>query len=299
MSFYHTPVMLEESITGLNVQPEGIYVDCTFGGGGHAQAILSELGKGRLIAFDQDEASQKNRLDDERFLLLRQNFRYLKNNLEYLGIPHVDGILADLGVSSYHFNDDPRGFSFRTDTALDMRMNEGGEKTAADVLNKYSAKNLEQVFRDYAEIRHPERLAGLIIRARERGRIRTTGDLVELLKPMLRGGKSNKFLARIFQALRMEVNEEMDALREMLEQTPVLLRRGGRLVVISYHSLEDRMVKYFMKTGYALSRPVEESLSEEQPPLRMITRKVITPSDEEITVNPRARSAKLRIAERI
>lgn len=299
MSFYHTPVLLEESIAGLNIQPDGIYVDCTFGGGGHAKVILSKLEQGRLIAFDQDEISQANRLDDERFLLLQQNFRYLKNNLKYLGILQVDGILADLGVSSYHFNDSPRGFSFRTDTALDMRMNEGREKTAADIVNRYSAKDLEQVFKDYAEIRHPERLAGMIIRARENGRIRTTGDLVEILKPMMRGGKSNKFLARIFQALRIEVNEELDALRKMLEQTSVLLRRRGRLVVISYHSLEDRIVKYFMKTGSVSLHPVGESLSEEHPPLKMITRKVITPSEEEITANPRARSAKLRVAERI
>ena len=299
MSPYHTPVLLEESIAGLNIRPDGIYVDLTFGGGGHTRAILSKLDKGRVIAFDQDEACLDNAPDDKRFVFLQQNFRFLKNNLRYLGILQVDGILADLGVSSHHFDDGERGFSFRAEAELDMRMNKRNKKTAADVLNRYSEAELERVFREFAEIRYPGRLVVLILRAREKRRIRTTGDLLEVLKPMTRGRKSNKFLARIFQALRIEVNEEMDALREMLEQTPGVTARGGRLVVISYHSLEDRMIKTFMKTGSTI--PVEEvnPFGPSQPPFKMVNKKVIVPTETEISRNSRSRSAKLRIAERI
>ncbi len=299
MSSYHIPVLLEESISGLNIRPDGIYVDLTFGGGGHARAILSKLNTGRLIAFDQDESSMANKPEDDRLLVLHQNFRFLKNNLRYLEISQVDGILADLGVSSHHFDMEERGFSFRVDAELDMRMNKNREKTAADILNSYTGPELERVFRDYAEIRHPERLVGMILRGREIHVIRTTGDLLDILKPMTRGGRSKKFLARIFQALRIEVNEELDALREMLEQTPEVTARGGRLVVISYHSLEDRMVKTFMKTGFTSFKEDENPLVRHQPPFRMVNKKVITPATDELIRNPRSRSAKLRIAERI
>ncbi len=299
MSPYHIPVMEEESIAGLNIAPDGIYVDLTFGGGGHSRAILSRLVQGRLIAFDQDEESLGNRLDDKRFLLLQQNFRFLKYNLRYLGIAQVDGILADLGVSSHHFDEGGRGFTYLEDAVLDMRMNRARDTTAADILNSYTPGELEKLFREYAEIKHPERLVELLVRAREAASLRTVGDLLEALRPMLRKGPANRFLARLFQALRIEVNEEMDALKEMLIQVPQVLRQGGRLVVISYHSLEDRLVKQFIRSG--TFEPVEESdpLGRTQPPLRAVNRKVITPAPEEIARNPRARSAKMRIAEKI
>ncbi|HHJ11089.1 MAG TPA: 16S rRNA (cytosine(1402)-N(4))-methyltransferase RsmH [Bacteroidetes bacterium] len=299
MSPYHTPVLLEESIAGLNIRPDGIYVDLTFGGGGHTRAILSKLDKGRVIAFDQDEACLDNAPDDKRFVFLQQNFRFLKNNLRYLGIQQVDGILADLGVSSHHFDYGERGFSFRADAELDMRMNKRKRKTAEEVLNRYTALKLERVFRDYAEIRHPGRLVELILEARENRMIRTTSDLIEILKPMTHRGKTNKFLARIFQALRIEVNEEIEALKEMLEQTPEVTVRGGRLVVISYHSLEDRIVKTFMKTGFVTLREEDDPFGQNQTPFRMVNKKVITPTPGEVARNPRSRSAKLRIAERI
>lgn len=299
MNSYHTPVLLKESISGLNIKPDGIYLDVTYGGGGHARAILSLLERGRLIAFDQDEASQQSRIDDDRLTLLLQNFRYLKNNLKYLGITQVDGILADLGVSSYQFDNYRRGFTYRVDTELDMRMNRKKRLSAREVLNRYSAKELTRVFQQYAEIRHPDRLVSLIIKAREKREIKTTGDLVNVLKLILKGGRYNKFLSRIFQALRIEVNEEIESLGEMLKQTPEVIRKGGRLVVISYHSLEDRMVKHFMKTGSFLPGTPEESIYGRKTSFRMVNRRVIIPGPEEIAANPRSRSAKLRIAELI
>ncbi len=299
MSSYHIPVMVGESVAGLNISPEGIYVDLTFGGGGHSRAILSKLKGGRLIAFDQDAESLKNRLDDKRFLLLQQNFRFLKYNLKYLGIGEVDGILADLGVSSHHFDEGGRGFTYRADAVLDMRMNREQELTAADILNSYTPAELERLFREYAEIKHPERLVSLLVRARETAPFRTAGDLLAALRPMTKGGPANRFLSRLFQALRIEVNGEMESLKEMLMQVPQVLRKGGRLVVISYHSLEDRLVKQFIRTGSF--GPAEETgpVEREQPPLRAVNRKVITPAAEETGKNPRARSAKLRIAEKI
>ncbi len=299
MSSYHIPVLLEESIAGLNIRPDGTYVDLTFGGGGHTRAILSKLDRGRVIAFDQDEASLKNAPEDHRLILLQQNFRFLKNNLRYLEILQVDGILADLGVSSHHLDQGARGFSFRESADLDMRMNKRQKKTAADILNRYPAAELERVFRDYAEIRHPRRLVELILRAREQREIRKTGELTAVLKPMMGERISHKFLARVFQALRIEVNEEMEALREMLEQTPEVTAPGARLVVISYHSLEDRMVKTFMKTGSVNPPEEDHPFERRQPPFRMISKKVITPPAGEIARNPRSRSARLRIAERI
>ncbi len=296
---YHTPVLLKESVSGLNIVPEGVYVDLTFGGGGHSMAILSQLGRGRLVAFDQDEESLENRLDDKRFLLLRQNFRFLKYNLRYLGIREVDGVLADLGVSSHHFDEGARGFTYRADAVLDMRMNRAREMTAADILNAYTPDRLEQLFREYAEIGHPGRLVGLLVRAREAKPFRTVEDLLTALRPMTKGGPANRFLSRIFQALRIEVNEEMEALKEMLIQVPQVLRKGGRLVVISYHSLEDRLVKQFIRTGRFDGGEETGPFAGEEPLLRAVNRKVITPAPEETGKNPRARSAKLRIAEKI
>ncbi len=297
MSSYHIPVMPEECLSGLQISPGGIYVDLTFGGGGHSRVILSRLDQGRLIAFDQDEESLKNRLDDKRFLLLRQNFRFLKYNLKYLGICEVDGILANLGVSSHHFDEGTRGFTYRSDAVLDMRMNRERKITAADVLNGYSPGGLERLFREYAEIKHPGRLVSYLVRAREAKPFRTVGDLLEALRPMTGRGPANRFLSRIFQALRIEVNEEMEALKEMLLQVPQVLRQGGRLVVISYHSLEDRLVKQFIRNGKFETE--EDPFAREEPPLKAVNRKVITPSPEELRENPRARSAKLRIAEKL
>ncbi len=298
MSSYHIPVLLEESVEGLQVDPSGVYVDLTFGGGGHARAILSRLKEGRLIAFDKDEAATENRIDDERFVLLQQDFRFLKYNLRYLGIEKVDGILADLGVSSHHFDDASRGFTYREDGPLDMRMNRSVRLTAADVLNGYTPEELERIFREYADVRHPRRLVERIVAFREGRPFRTAGDLQEALRSFLRGGAGNKFLSRIFQALRIEVNGEMEALREMLQQVPQVLRPGGRLVVIAYHSLEDRLVKHFIRTGH-FKEEETDPFSTEKPPLRPVNKKVIVPSDEEVRRNPRARSARMRIAERI
>jgi 16S rRNA (cytosine1402-N4)-methyltransferase len=291
--------MLEECLRGLNISPGGVYVDLTFGGGGHSRAILSELDQGRLIAFDQDEESRKNRLDDKRFLLLQQNFRFLKYNLKYLGIREVDGILADLGVSSHHLDAEGRGFTYRSDAVLDMRMNREQKMTAADVLNDYPPGELERLFREYAEIKHPGRLVTFVVRAREERPFRTVSDLLEALRPMTGRGTSSRFLSRIFQALRIEVNEEMEALKEMLLQVPEVLRPGGRLVVISYHSLEDRLVKQFIRQGSFGTEEEPDLMGRRTPPLKAVNRKVITPAPEEIRKNPRARSAKLRIAEKI
>ncbi len=297
MTSYHIPVMLEESVEGLCVKPSGVYVDLTFGGGGHARAILERLNDGMLIAFDKDEAARANRIDDDRFIFLQQDFRFLKYNLKYLGIDEVDGILADLGVSSHHFDDGARGFTYREDVPLDMRMNRALVVTAADLLNERSPEELGRIFREYADIRHPRRLVELLVRHREARPFRTAGDVKEALRPLLRGGNANSFLSRIFQALRIEVNGEMEALREMLRQVPRVLRPGGRLVVIAYHSLEDRLVKQFIRTGH-FGEKEENPFGNEEPPLRPVNKKVITPSDEEVRNNPRARSARMRIAEK-
>lgn len=298
---YHVPVMLEESVEGLAIKEDGIYVDVTFGGGGHSREILKRMDcGGRLYGFDQDVDAEQNALDDPRFVFVRSNFRYLYNFMRYYGVcGEVDGILADLGVSSHHFDDKDRGFSFRFDGALDMRMNTRAARTAADIVNTYTEEALADVFRLYGELKQANRLASLIVTAREGKKIETIGDFLELVKPLVGKDKEKKFLAQAFQALRIEVNDEMRALKEMLEQTLQVLKPGGRLVVITYHSLEDRLVKNFLKTGNFEGKSEQDFFGNIKTPFRMVNNKVIVPSEEEIERNPRSRSAKLRIAEKL
>lgn len=296
---YHVPVLLKESVDGMNIQPDGTYVDVTFGGAGHSREILSRLGEGgRLLGFDQDEDAERNIVNDPHFIFVRSNFRYLQNFLRYHDIEQVDAILADLGVSSHHFDDSERGFSFRFDGALDMRMNARAGQTAADIVNNYTEEALADVFYLYGELKVARRLASLIVRTRENKKIETIGDFLELVKPFTGKDKEKKFLAQAFQALRIEVNDEMCALKEMLQQTLQVLKPGGRLVVITYHSLEDRLVKNFLKTGNFEGKSEQDFFGNVQTPFRMVNNKVIVPSDEEIERNPRSRSAKLRIAEK-
>ncbi len=298
---YHVPVMLQESVEGLAVKECGIYVDVTFGGGGHSREILKRMDcGGKLYGFDQDVDAEQNALNDPRFVFVRSNFRYLYNFMRYYGVcGEVDGILADLGVSSHHFDDKDRGFSFRFDGALDMRMNTRAARTAADVVNTYTEEALADVFRLYGELKPSNRLASLIVAAREGKKIETIGDFLELVKPLVGKDKEKKFLAQAFQALRIEVNDEMRALREMLVQTLQVLKPGGRLVVITYHSLEDRLVKNFLKTGNFEGKSEQDFFGNIKTPFRMVNNKVIVPSGEEIERNPRSRSAKLRIAEKL
>lgn len=296
---YHVPVLLKESVDGMNIQPDGTYVDVTFGGAGHSREILSRLGEGgRLLGFDQDEDAERNIVNDPHFIFVRSNFRYLQNFLRYHDIEQVDAILADLGVSSHHFDDSERGFSFRFDGALDMRMNTRAGQTAADIVNNYTEEALADVFYLYGELKVARRLASLIVRTRENKKIETIGDFLELVKPFTGKDKEKKFLAQAFQALRIEVNDEMRALKEMLQQTLQVLKPGGRLVVITYHSLEDRLVKNFLKTGNFEGKSEQDFFGNVQTPFRMVNNKVIVPSDGEIERNPRSRSAKLRIAEK-
>ena len=297
---YHVPVMLDESVKGLNIQEGGIYVDVTFGGGGHSREILKRMDSdSELYGFDQDADAEHNIPDDPRFVFVRSNFRYLYNFMRYHGVDgEVDGLLADLGVSSHHFDDKDRGFSFRFDGALDMRMNTRAGQTAADIVNTYTEEALADVFYLYGELKVARRLASLIVRARENKKIETIGDFLELVKPFTGQDKEKKFLAQAFQALRIEVNDEMRALKEMLQQTLQVLKPGGRLVVITYHSLEDRLVKNFLKTGNFEGKSEQDFFGNVQTPFRMVNNKVIVPSDEEIERNPRSRSAKLRIAEK-
>jgi 16S rRNA (cytosine1402-N4)-methyltransferase len=296
--FYHIPALLKESIEGLNIREGGVYVDATFGGGGHSRSILERLGRdGRLYGFDQDADAGRNIIDDKRFTFVRSNFRYISNFLRFYKEFEIDGIIADLGVSSHHFDDEERGFSFRFDGELDMRMNRQAEKTAADVLNTYSDKQLSEVFRSYGELKNADTIAFHILRQREKKPLRTTSDLLEVLKPLCRREKEKKTLAQAFQALRIEVNDEMSALCDLLSQAGKLLRTGGRLAVISYHSLEDRLVKNFMKTGNFNGR-VEQDVFGNVNPLFRPAGKMTVPTEEETLSNPRARSAKLRIAEK-
>ncbi len=298
---YHVPVMLEESMDGLAIQKGGVYVDVTFGGGGHSREILRRMGRsGKLYGFDQDADAENNIPDDPRFVFVRSNFRYLYNFMRYHGVNDgVDGLLADLGVSSHHFDDRDRGFSFRFDGVLDMRMNAREGRTAADIINTYTEDNLADVFRLYGELKVARRLASLIVSSREARRIETIGDFLELAKPLAGKDKEKKFLAQAFQALRIEVNDEMCALKDMLGQTLRVLKPGGRLVVITYHSLEDRLVKNFLKTGNFEGKSEQDFFGNIRSPFRMVNTKVVVPSDEEIERNPRSRSAKLRIAEKI
>ncbi len=298
-NIYHIPALLNESIDGLNINPSGVYVDVTFGGGGHSKEILSRLNdKGRLFSFDQDSDAIQNAFGDERFTFIRSNFRYLKNFLSFYGIDSVDGIIADLGVSFHHFDSPERGFSFRSDANLDMRMNTRALKTAKAVLNDYTEDKLADVFYLYGELRNARKIASLIVKARKKQSIDTTTAFTEVLKPLLPREKDNKILAQVYQALRIEVNDELIALEEMLASGLNVLKPGGRFSVISYHSLEDRMVKNFFRTGNLEGEIVKDFFGNIETPFNLINRKVIVPTEDEQLNNPRSRSAKLRIVEK-
>ena len=297
---YHIPVMLNECMEGLAIKPDGVYVDVTFGGGGHSREILSRLGeKGTLYGFDQDADAENNIPEDNRFVFVRSNFRYLSNFMRFHGETEIDGLLADLGVSSHHFDDKDRGFSFRFQGMLDMRMNTRAGKTAADILNTYPEEALSTLFYLYGELKNSRKLASVIVKARETKPLETTDEFLALITPYIGKDKEKKMLAQVFQALRIEVNDEMRALREMLQQAMRLLKPGGRLVVMTYHSLEDRLVKNFFKSGNFEGTISQDFFGNIQSPFRLINNKVITPSSEEVEVNPRSRSAKLRIAEKL
>ncbi|THF51202.1 16S rRNA (cytosine(1402)-N(4))-methyltransferase RsmH [Flavobacterium supellecticarium] len=295
---YHNPVLLKETVGGLNIKPDGIYVDVTFGGGGHSREIMRHLGpNGKLFAFDQDADALANVIDDERFTLINENFRYIKRFLRFHGVKQVDGILGDLGVSSHQFDVPERGFSTRFDAELDMRMNQKGELSAFHVVNEYDESDLKRMFFDYGELKNAGALANTIVMARKENPIRNTEQLKKVLSRFLPAHKSNKILAQIYQAIRIEVNQEMDVLKEFLEQSLELLKPEGRLSVISYHSLEDRLVKRFMRNGMFEGEPERDFFGRFEVPFQLIG-KLIVPSEEEIAVNNRARSAKLRIAEK-
>lgn len=299
---YHVPVLLSESVDGMNIRPDSVCVDVTFGGGGHSREILSRMGaKGHLYSFDQDEDAIKNIQEDGRFTFVRSNFRYLKNFIKYYNVDSIDAVLADLGVSSHHFDAEDRGFSFRfEDGDLDMRMNQQAGKTAADVLNTYDEEELADVFYLYGELKQARRIASVIVKSRKGSPYRKISDLLNTLNSFIgKGEKEKKVLAQAFQALRIEVNEEMDSLREMLEQSLEVLRPGGRLVVITYHSLEDRLVKNFFKTGNFEGKVDKDFYGNINTPFKLINNKVIVPSKEEEARNPRSRSAKLRIVEKL
>lgn len=307
---YHVPVLLKPSVDGLNIQSGGIYVDVTFGGGGHSREILSRLdNQAHLYSFDQDADAEQNVMhregstekrfvDDARFTFVRSNFRYLKNWMRYYGVEKIDGLLADLGVSSHHFDDESRGFSFRFDAPLDMRMNKRAGLTAADVVNDYNEEALANLFYLYGELKQSRRIAAALVKARAQQRIATTQDFLKATEPLFKREREKKDMAKLFQALRIEVNYEMDALKEMLQSATELLRSGGRLSVITYHSLEDRIVKNMMKAGNAEGKKVQDFYGRIETPFNLVNNKVIVPSADEQQENPRSRSAKLRIAEK-
>ena len=295
---YHVPVLLAESVDGLEIKANGDYVDVTFGGGGHSREIFSRLETGRLFAFDQDEDAAANVIHDERFFFIRHNFKYIRNFLRYYNVEQVDGILADLGVSSHDFDVAERGFSFRFDGDLDMRMNRDSTQSAADIVNTFTEDQLRTMFREYGEIDNAGRLAKQLVFARDSKPVKTIEQFKESIAPCVPKFQESKYLAKVFQALRIETNKEMDVLHEFLEQSIQLLKPGGRLVVITYHSLEDRMVKNFIKSGDFSGKQEKDFFGNVESPLVAINRKVIVPNEEEIERNPRARSAKLRIAEK-
>ncbi len=297
---YHIPALLEETINGLSISPDGTYVDVTFGGGGHSRAIMERLGaEGRLLGFDQDMDAWANRLDDSRFTFVHGNFAYLTNFLRYYGVEKVDGIVADLGVSFHHFDEESRGFSFRFDDApLDMRMNRESGKDASKVLNEYSEEQLADLFFLYGELRQSRRIAKAVVKAREQSPLRTTSQLLSVLKPLIKASAEKKELAQVFQALRIEVNDEMKALKHLLEQSVEVLKPGGRLAIITYHSLEDRLVKNFIRSGNVDGKQDKDFYGRVNRPLEAVNTKVIVPTAEEVERNPRSRSAKLRVAER-
>lgn len=308
---YHVPVLLSESIDGLDIKSGGVYVDVTFGGGGHSSEILRRLnGTGHLYSFDQDEDAERNlersevrgavsQADGGNFTFVRSNFRYLKNWMRYYGVEQLDGVLADLGVSSHHFDDADRGFSFRFDGPLDMRMNKRSGRTAADIINEADESKLADIFFLYGELKSARRIAAALVKARSVHRIETTQDFMAAVEPFFHREREKKEMAKLFQALRIEVNHEMDALRDMLKAATELIRPGGRLSVITYHSLEDRIVKNIMKTGNVEGRQEQDFFGRVETPFRLVNNKVIVPSDVEQTENPRSRSAKLRIAEKV
>ena len=315
---YHVPVLLKESVNGLHIKPNGIYVDVTFGGGGHSREILSRLGAdGHLFSFDQDadaennifedrgdakdcsnEQKGKRFVDDSRFMFVRSNFRFLKNWMQYYGIEQIDGLLGDLGVSSHHFDDESRGFSFRFDAPLDMRMNKRAGKTAADIVNEYDEEQLANLFYIYGELKNSRRIASTLTNARRQKPIATTSDFISAVEPLFKREREKKDMAKLFQALRIEVNHEMTALKEMLMAATDVMKPGGRLSIITYHSLEDRIVKNIMKTGNIEGKVEQDFFGHIDSPYKLINNKVIVPSEEEQSQNPRSRSAKLRIAER-
>ena len=296
---YHIPVLLKPSVDGLNIRPDGVYVDVTFGGGGHSREILSRFGEnGRLLSFDQDEDAERNIVADPRFTFVRSNFRYLHNFLRYYNVEQVDGILADLGVSSHHFDDSERGFSFRFEGKLDMRMNKRAGMTASDVVNTYDEERLADLFYLYGELKNSRKLAAALVNARGMQKIETIGHFLDVIKPLFGRERERKELAKVFQALRIEVNQEMETLKEMLRAAIQALRPGGRLVVITYHSLEDRMTKNLMKTGNISGKMEQDFYGRIQTPLKVVNNKVIVPTEGEVERNPRSRSAKLRIAEK-
>ena len=295
---YHIPVLMKDSVDGLNIGSAGIYVDVTFGGGGHSREILSRLdADGHLYSFDQDADAEKNIINDNRLTFVRSNFRYLKNWMRYYGVDHIDGLLADLGVSSHHFDDESRGFSFRFDAPLDMRMNKR-DGTTADVVNTYDEERLADIFYLYGELKNSRKIAAALVKARAAHKIETTQDFIGAVESLFRREREKKDMAKLFQALRIEVNNEMTALKEMLRSATELLRPGGRLSVITYHSLEDRIVKNVMKTGNPEGKMKQDFFGRIETPFTLINNKVITPDDEELANNPRSRSAKLRIAEK-
>ena len=295
---YHNPVLLKETVDGLNIRPDGIYVDVTFGGGGHSREIMSRLGHGgKLFAFDQDLDALKNAIDDDRFILINENFRFIKRFLRFHGIKQVDGILADLGVSSHQFDVAERGFSTRFEAELDMRMDQKGEVSAYNVVNEYDEQEISRVLFNYGELKNARAMASVIVAARQDAPIKNSEKLKEVLARFLPAHKSNKILAQIYQAIRIEVNQEMDVLKEFLEQSLEILKPGGRLSVISYHSLEDRLVKRFVKNGMFEGEPERDFFGNFEVPFKTIE-KLIVPSEEEIAINNRARSAKLRVAEK-
>lgn len=296
---YHTPVLLQKTIEAINIRPDGIYVDATFGGGSHSRSILSRLGNGKLVAFDQDPDAKNNLIDDERFIFIPQNFRYLKNYLKFYGIRQIDGILADLGVSSHQLDTPHRGFSFRFNEPLDMRMNPNLTLTAAEWIKTASESEIAEVLYKYGELKNSGRLAHHIKKAALAEHLNTTQDLVESIQHLFPAGKWKQFMPQVFQAIRIKINDELGALEDLLKQSIEVLKPKGRLVVISYHSLEDRMVKNFMKYGNTEGKPIKDMYGKLITPLKVITKKPITPDLEEIESNPRSRSAKLRVAEKI
>jgi len=295
---YHVPVLLEESVDALRIKPDGVYVDATFGGGGHSREILRRLGpEGRLIAFDKDDAAQANLIDDPRFLFIPSDFRFMKNHLRFHGINQIDGLLADLGISSHQIDTPSRGFSYRYDAPLDMRMNRDEEKDAMRIVNEYDEERLAEIFREYGDLKNARSIAKTIVKYRKNHPIKTTYDLVKAVEPHTPSKTKHKFLSKLFQALRIEVNGEMEALKEMLKQSKDLIRPEGRLAVITYHSLEDRLVKRFIQTGNFEGKLEKDFYGNYSVPFKKVG-KFITPSEAEIQENPRARSAKLRVAER-